>query len=514
MINEKFLNNWLKILNYNNKINESSEIDEITEKITIPFTPIDVNALLIYNFLKYLYPEIINDQQNVLDIIITNDKEKILDTILYETKEPGVPISYEKLNTNIIKSRKFSTENLEESFFNIQKRVLKKKELRISHIRIFKEEFIEILNKYLTKLDDLSFHEFFISLLEIIEKSIREKLLFISPKPNLLSFLEDFLQFFNHFHLTTIFELLFRNISKGNCVVIFYSRVFSFIVKLNMKSTKKVKNCIKIFNPRDLEIEFDKLEKHEILKKVNMKFKNNPTYLIEQGQILRILNELFEFEFPIQKEKLNLFLQKLLFQFRSFQSNWYRYPPPKTYRAFYRFFIRLFGFNYNLKKISHWAIPELLYKSDLIFGMNSKIVLILSNLNPEKEPKKNNNVVILLKTENNAITNIYYPSVNNLEEKNTKISIKTIRNELSTEYGYINIVIKIDKFLIDLIMQNFILKFTKFQIFSKLKTIRAIKDEKYLSMYPEIPIYKFIKKSNSLRIFKTILPILIDKHEF
>ncbi|MBY9005180.1 MAG: hypothetical protein KGD63_00295 [Candidatus Lokiarchaeota archaeon] len=514
MINDKFLKNWLKILDYNKKINEFPEQGDVLEEVRIPFTPIEVEAHLLYNFFKYIYPEIINDQQNILDIIISKDQKKILDIILYETKEPGVPDSYKKLNPNLLKSRKFSTEKLEESFFYIQKRILKKKEIRISHIRIFNEEFIRILNNQMQNADNISFHDFFLSFLEIIEKSIREKLLFICPKPNLLSFLEELLNFLNQFQLPALFNIFSNYFFKENGVIIFYSEKFSFIVELKKNNNKKSNYNIKFYNPKDIGIDFNNIEKKDILKQVNNKFKKTTTYLIEQGQILRILNELFEFEIPIQKDKLRLFLQKLLFQFRSFETNWYKYPRPKIYGTFRRFLIQLFGFNYNLKKISHWAIPELLFKSDLFFGMNNRIIFIITNLNPNNNSKDNNNIALLLETEKNSLTNLQHLSMKDFGEKFSITHIEKIRNELSEQYGFINAIIKIDKILIDLFINNFLFKFTKFQLFSKLKTIKAIKNEKYFAIYPEIPIYKFIKNSRPLKLFKTILPILIDKHEF
>ena len=515
MIDKNFLKNWLNILAYNKKSNESLEQMVGSEVVRIPLTPIKTDTRFLYNLFRYIYPEIINDQQNILDIIISNDEKKIVDLILYETNKPGVHESYRKLNSNLIKTRKFSIDNTEESLFYVQKKILKKEELRISHIRVFKVEFIDYLNNYLKNIKDLSFNDFLLSFLSLIEKSIRDRLLFIIPKPNVINFLEEFLQFFNEFHLSGFLHLFGNYLFGKNYLIVFYSKRFSFIVEVNNSNkSKKYNNEIKIYHPEDLGINFKDTDKNKILKSIHSKFKKSPIFLFKQEQILKVLNELFEFEIPLRKDKLRLFFQKILYQFRSFETNWFKYPRPKIYGTLRRFLIRLLGFNYNLKKLSHWAIPELFFKLDLFFGMNNRIIIIITDFRRNGKSEYDNNIGILLESENNSIVNCQRISREDLGKQFNKDQLEYLHNNLSEKYGYINAIIKIDNYLIDLVLNNYIFNFTKFNLFSKIKTFKEFKKDNYFLIYPEIPIYKYLKKSKPRGIIKTILPILIDKHEF
>ncbi|MFX1420359.1 MAG: hypothetical protein ACFE9N_15725, partial [Promethearchaeota archaeon] len=105
MINKNLKDNWLQILNFN----ATREIMEEPEKkklyVRLPFSPISINANLLYQLFEVLYPKFINDQQNILDIIIsdTEKKCKILGLYLYKTKKAGIHESVESLPNNLIR---------------------------------------------------------------------------------------------------------------------------------------------------------------------------------------------------------------------------------------------------------------------------------------------------------------------------------------------------------------------------------------------------------------------------
>ena len=92
MINRKFKEDWLKLLETNDRINKSDTPEDIQEIITIPFTTLKVNAQLLYFLSQYLYPKFINDQKNVVDIIISDyDIDNIVfNAFLYKTSRLGV----------------------------------------------------------------------------------------------------------------------------------------------------------------------------------------------------------------------------------------------------------------------------------------------------------------------------------------------------------------------------------------------------------------------------------------
>ncbi|MFW9988998.1 MAG: hypothetical protein ACFFC3_10105, partial [Candidatus Odinarchaeota archaeon] len=105
MINEKFRKNWLKILDFNANREIIKDPEKSQKYVRIPLSPITLNANILYNFFELLYPKFINDQQNILDIIISEKEKKnpVLGLYLYKTKKAGIHQALEQLPSDLIK---------------------------------------------------------------------------------------------------------------------------------------------------------------------------------------------------------------------------------------------------------------------------------------------------------------------------------------------------------------------------------------------------------------------------
>ncbi|GAG89105.1 unnamed protein product, partial [marine sediment metagenome] len=71
MFNEDLRKNWLDILKFNSKVSIVENPRILDEKVRIPLTPIQIDAFLLYNLFAILYPQFINEQHNILDIIVS-----------------------------------------------------------------------------------------------------------------------------------------------------------------------------------------------------------------------------------------------------------------------------------------------------------------------------------------------------------------------------------------------------------------------------------------------------------
>ncbi len=60
----------------------------------------------------------------------------------------------------MIRIKSLEIENLDEIFDKIQKVIIKEKKVRISSIRLFRKEAIELINKHCEDLEDISTYEF------------------------------------------------------------------------------------------------------------------------------------------------------------------------------------------------------------------------------------------------------------------------------------------------------------------------------------------------------------------
>jgi len=85
VINQKFRDNWFKILDFNRTRNILQDPEHSEVVVRIPLSPITVNANILYYLFEVFYPRFINDQQNILDIIIQDidKKNKITNFFIY-----------------------------------------------------------------------------------------------------------------------------------------------------------------------------------------------------------------------------------------------------------------------------------------------------------------------------------------------------------------------------------------------------------------------------------------------
>jgi hypothetical protein len=190
------------------------------------------------------------------------------------------------------------------------------------------------------------------------------------------------------------------------------------------------------------------------------------------------------------------------------------FPKPNINNFLLRFLIRLLGINLNLKKLSHWAIPDFLFDLGATYiGLNANFLLVLTDKS-KNSSKHTSTELILFRIENGSITKLEY--INN-PELLIKIKLKpleSVRIVLSEKFGFISTVLLVDKHLIKTILNTFLINFHRISIFSLLKIIKLLKNPRYFQLYPEIPPYTLLKKKRSISFLKDLMSIVIDKHDF
>jgi len=525
LMEQQILDNWLKILNFNKKYS-LSEKEFHSEQVRIPLTPIRIDANLLYYLSKLLYPRFINDQQNFVDLIVSNDETEISKILFYNNDIAGIHKPFEDLDPDIIKLSKYPVKNIDSFFDELQEQIYNETNARISHVRIIKNEALHLINNLIEDLVKISLGKYIIKSIDVLQYIIENKLFLIYPKPNLLNFLEKVINFLSDFKLSNIFSYFMEILPKLDLSVILYSKEFSFIIKIkNLKEKSPSSNLdIELLSTGEFELDFKDLKEDQIIDLVHETLKPHNTFLFYQKHILKILEDIFELEIPLNRNKVKLILQKLLYGYRSFEINWFRDSKPIIYNPILRWLIRIMGVNYNLKKFSHWGSSEFIFNAfSLNFGLNSKIIMIFTDLHgfAKKNVKNIKNPIregfqraVLLETEKNNLINIRKLAKNELINQSEINSLKDIRNRMSKKYGFISAVISIDKKLINTFLNNLIFKFSRFTLFSKLSLVRKFRKKYYFNIYPEGPIYKFLKKTHYFYMIKTLLQILIDKYEF
>jgi len=526
MINKKFKDNWLKMLRFNSSVHLGDKFKITDKKIRMPLTPIEVDPYILYYLFEILYPKFINDHNNILDIIISDDGKNVINIYLYETKKAGIHESIEKLPENILKFHKKDLEDISRFYSRILDGLVKKKGIRVSSIRIFKERAIEYINQYCVNIEDTPFNSLLSKAFDLIQTLFEQDLFIIYPEPNLFRYLKESIEFLNGNQFSSLFRLIYALLPEFNIAFIFGAPDLMVILHLQKIEVSKSETPflrIKLITPNELGISTEDINKNEMVELVQQHLQTEKTYYLNQVDIISLLTELINFPVKLKEENLKLLFQKILFGFRSFENHWHLNPKPIIYNNLLRFFIRLFGFNINLRKISHWAVPEFIFniiRNNL--GLNSKILLIISDISKFKKLNLSNfkylekaaRYLFVIEIENNTLVQIHLVKKEDLIIEKEIESLESIRLRFSEKYGYLSNIIILDKLLLQSLIKNFMFEHSKIAPRSKIRTLKMFKKQKFFYMFPELPPYKLIKKKGPISLIKLLLPIIIDKHEF
>ncbi|MFX0154114.1 MAG: hypothetical protein ACFE9Q_06260 [Candidatus Hodarchaeota archaeon] len=527
MFNKKFKENWLKILSFNKNRDILEDPEKAKELVRIPLSPIELDANILFHFFSLLYPKFINDQQNILDIIITetDKKNKILGLYLYKTKKAGIHETVESLPEDLFRIKSFEIEKFEDIFSKAQTVIMKEKGIQISSIRLFKKEAIDIVNKHCEKVEEISLYEFLSRIMDLIQKIFEKDLFLIYPEPLVFEFFRRAIKLLNKMRLQNVYKFIEALLPEFNISLLIglnNTKIILLLQKTVLKSGKS-ELLLKFFTLQELGIKPDELKIKLNLNSIQQKLKTERAYNLNQNDIVSFILDFFEFLLPITKEKFKFLLQKALFIYRDFENHWDMVPRPVIYNNLVRFLVRLFGFNLNLKKISHWAIPELIFNYiDFYFGLNSKILIIITDLrrtklirgSQDKLLKNTCKHTLILEFEECTLKKMSLINKEELFSASNSNSFSSIRNVISEKFGTISSIMTIDMFLLKNIIKNFIFNHSKLSFFPRFKTLKLLRNENYFRIFPEVPFYKLIKSKKLISQFKLLLPILIDRFEF
>jgi len=528
MFNDNFRQNWLKIIEFNAKVEDIESARAIKNKLRMPLTPIDIEAYLLYYLFDILYPKFINDQPNVLDIIISDNGIDVLYLYLYETKRAGIHESYQKLPTNIMKDKFFFQKvNLEkiDAFFNkLQLIIADKRKVKISSVRIFKKSAIDIINEYCMDIKEISTRDFFKKIIKLIQTLVEQNLIDIYPEPNILRFLKETMSFLKGIKFVDVFDFLDDLLPVFNVAIVLFSQRQVFILNVIKKLTQSEipEYSIEFTTPEELGVDLDDITRVKIVDAVKEHMNPDNMYFLNQDDLVSLFLDVFELDVPLAKEQFQLILQKILYGLRTYERNWFKEPRAKN-KTLKRFFIKMLNINLDVNKISHWVIPETIMNLlNSYFGLKSKILVIYtdnentnsSNAKPEDYLDIAFKKGLLLEIENGSLTNLIPIEKHLIISDNNINTIEAIKIRFAEMQGYLSAVITIDRSLLKKVINDFMINFSKSKLLSKLKTLKMVKNPNLFTIYPEFPLFKLLKESGNLSLLKTLSSISIDLHEF
>ena len=519
MYNEDFRKNWLNILKFNSKVSIVENPRKLDEKVRIPLTPIQIDAFLLYNLFAVLYPRFISKQQNILDIIVSDfDIDNfVFGVYLYKTNKPGVHETVEILPNDLVGIKQENLGDMNEIFNKFQSSILKDHNVKVNSIRIIKKRGLDLINSHYGKISNSTNSDIFRNFLDLMQISINSNLIAMYPEPYILKFLRNNINLLEGIKLSSIFAFIEDLIPSFNILVATASNQLSFGMNLEKIESKTLKSDIEV-KLLPIEREDYDLNSYGLLTDIKIAqqtFMVDNVFNINLNGILKFLSELFENEIPFDKEILRLLFQKFLYGIRGYDLHWSMYPKPKTFNTLIRFLMKLLGIDLNLKKLSHWAIPDYIFGLfDTFVGLNAKFLLIITSSKKKTDINNQTPITILLEIENGSLTKVKYITEKELLSGIDQKSLDSIRFAYSERFGFITNILILNKNLIKSILNTFIFKFHKISLFSILKVLKMLRKSQIFQIYPEIPPYSLLKRKNSFFFMKDLLKILIDKHNF
>ncbi len=513
-LNSEFKNNWRKILNYNAlRTRSKDKIDDI--EVRIPLTPIEVNASVLYLLSKILYPRFVSDQQNILDIIVSEKENEIKNAYLYQTKKPGVHESIERLPIELFKDKKGNLSNIdftnkEALFTHIQQNLFDKKQVKIASIRFFNESIQNLINKLCSVDIFESTLEFYCKFSDFVQEIVEKKLIFIYPETNIIIFLEKFFSILTNIKLSNLIALIGELLPQTSIGFLITHNKDNFFVRVSKGKFSSGKNPFEIKVVPIVNKARDTLDK--ILKKEDL----NVAFQFQFEDLIYLAQDLFNLNFPLKREEIQFFSQKVIFGLRSYEHRWNRAPRLILFNL-KRLFVRILGINLNIKKVSHWSVPTTFIQTMFTsLGLNAKILVLYTDIQGSKGKTKLKFCLkksVLLEFENGALTKLSSIPKNQLIT-NEPTTLNTIKHEISEIIGNISLVFKIDKLVLSKILYLLIFQTPTLNFFKILKILKLIRNDNYLNVYPRIPFVSFMKNTGSFKTLKLLSSILVDKHEF
>ena len=456
--------------------------------------------------LKY-YPLFINTQVNQVDIIISDyDIDNIvLEIYLHESKVVGIIENTRKLPNELFKFNQDALKDMGALYSKIENKVLEKFKVKITSIRIYKKRLIDLINTHCRNLEKNNFVQALISLIEISQKSIDDNLLIIYPEPSIFRFFKELFGILD-INLSKLVEELIGFIKDLDLNIIFDDEDLSFLSHVYKREDGGI----------NLELlQFKDKINYQNISKVRKELKAKSLCYLNLNHLTRFLLDIIEHTIPITKEEFKLSIQKLLYGMRSIQREWDITPKPKSYYVIVRWILRLMGFNLNLRKLSHWNIPEFFINLlNSRIGLNSSLMVVITGTKNSKDFYDSIKHIIKLDIINGKISRI--SSIN--KEKITSefvTDLKDFRLSLINTLGnQADLIIKIDQILVQEIINKCVINFHNLSLLSLFKIFRKIKKSAYFDVFPEFPEVLLLKEKRLTSFLKFCLPVLIDRHEF
>ncbi len=529
---------WIRILNSAQGFTINKKFINLGTKI--PLLSIDIDTKPFYFLWLELYPLLMNSNSNSIELIV-DDNDKVNNCILHKSNKDGMYTEAIKIEVDTLPNLTTSLRNVGEIYNILRVWVKKTNNIDIGNLRIipltFINDIVSIHEKYVKNGINNDFLKMIGEYFDVIVNNRNQQVLLCYPPSPLFEFLTKFYKYFENFSYYDIMKAFRRYLPKSKMTVTFRLKEDSAFLSyfINITKSRITFQYVPIPDYIFSKISSNKIEEI-ILKFLTKDCKTKLNLIFQLDDIIELIFEVIQSQFPLQKERFLLIEEKFLNFYRSIGIPWDMDPKPYIYNNNFRFWIYFLGFYINPRKLSFWSIPTLLQSFlSMFFNLSGNILLItgkkLPNLIDTQKIDKLNGFNVSMN--DGMVEKIQYINDNELQnilstiknknlghskgDINKKSILSQIRTEFSNEKSFVSSIIWISDDMISKIVNILLIDFHQSNRFSGRKLVRILRlfrKNKHFSVFPENPLYRRVKMQNSLQFLKSITPILTDLHEF
>ncbi len=540
----QFLHQWHFFLESAQKFTKSNTMPSSMGQI--PFFPFEIDVNTFHKIWLDFLPIFMNTNANTVEIVITAENH-IKAVYLHRANKQGMLIDLFELNKEELPPLFLSQDAVEDTYKTLRKYCRKYQKVDIGNLRVISELLLRDLEQEFRKYTETKefkrtrVSEMVASYIDIIlNHRVQDQLICYPPSP-MITLWEGFASIFRD-NNPTIKELLkFFNTTFPKVPYTITLQSPEYLVSYFVQPHLGPRSITYLTPPKTLLKEQNRVAQTQlILKHCKKTCKTRSNFLIHMPSLRKLLEDLVQSPLPIEMNRRSYLMQQWLYCYRNIGSCWDCYPRPTVFLEQLRYWFYSFGLRFNLRKLSYWALPDLLqYLQNRNFGLNGKL-LVLSSPSIDnltfKSPSIRNLTGFLLVFDHGSLDHIKSIENDVLLQKMAKIRsdlilrthassnkriseldvLSEMRMRFSDNWGYISKVIWVANSLPSAIGHAFWKFHTNFPLpfFYLRKIFHLLNNPKKLLFVPENPNLKRFQKSWAFAILKRLAPIITDQHNF
>ncbi len=545
---QEYFNAWqihLSSAKYYSKSQESTNL-----MVKLPFIDLEMNSILFHKLWTDIYALFMNQNPVSVELVLNSEKQ-ISNAYLHTANQFQMLQEIIPLDIAELSLEETAVENLEATFEKLTPYIKKKYSSDLGNVRIISETVLQQLadktipiSRAQQKKSTMTMIGYIIDAL--ISAKRQSQFLYYPNSPGF-----DFLIELQHFFADIQYETLFSSFEsflpndslsltlKGKD----YYTSFKFIKRYSQFIIESCTLPLEILDKADFIVR-DEL----ILKFLKKTHHTTYNFMFDIESIVSMCQDIFQTSIPPTQARWSLLWQKLLFQYKNFGTAWNCYPIPQILQELFRYPRYAAGVTINSRKISYWAIPQLINTALLSqVGYEGKVLLIYGNQLNNPDGVLSNSIlahssIFLLKisqgvlescthltrdtwadfapqleSPKNSTSDINGDDSTSLKSSTEPSFLAQLRNYMSEKYGFISSLGWLNDTVIQLFTRNILFALhsnKKFPIRFISKFLSELKNPQSFLVYPENRYYKYLISTSNFRLIKIFSQIATDQKEF